>query len=110
MRLAIPLQPRMLLVPAIFCLCLFANSGCGSSDPRTYWQHSRGYFVMTADKQWEEKSVTGQYRFVEVGRTPEFVELNDPRRNVRVRLFADHCVLANINQRLYEGGWERRPF
>jgi hypothetical protein len=68
-----------------------------------------GRFIQTGPDRWMEENNTGRWRFREVRRTPNFVELYDPNRRASVRLYADTSEQRSPDtdgwQPLYDGTW-----
>jgi hypothetical protein len=58
-------------------------------DGRALWlygSHGEGRFEQLENGTWIEVNATGTFRYHEIGRTPEYVELYDQDRDVWVRL------------------------
>jgi hypothetical protein len=99
-------------------------------DPRDFPRYDRSYqyrddyrhaFVYSANGggafedlgggMWVENTRNGQFRFREVRRTPEFIEMVDPDRGDRVRLYdttSFHITSGTSGEwwPLYNGHWE----
>lgn len=61
-------------------------------DNRKVWKHPNGQFKVLENGEWEEESGNGKtYRYKEVSRNKEFVELDalNGNTNIRIRIFTD---------------------
>ncbi|WP_437294763.1 hypothetical protein [Sorangium sp. So ce426] len=80
---------------------------------RTLWQTERiGFFKQVRGRTWLEEGAGGTTYFNETQRTPEYIELHDPRRNLYMRLYDDHAKYRKGDRgpwRLfqYRGRWVR---
>lgn len=74
-------------------------------DPRQSWSYGTGVggtFQHTQGNQWQElRNGLDPIPFVEVTRTPQYVEITDPQRNLGVRLYPDQ-----LWQTTPQGTWE----
>lgn len=88
-------------------------------DDRALWRfapaHGSGYFKKLADGKWEEIGRDGQKMGVweELARTPDYVEMYDPKRNYKTRLGAGKAWMASGRDSIRfgpspGGNWERR--
>jgi hypothetical protein len=73
-----------------------------------FWRHRGGSFVRLNETDWEEAAPGGaHYRFREVRRTDEYVELS--RNGCLVRLYADRCDVSFTpfasSRTFYRGAW-----
>ena len=83
------------------------------ADGRRVWVYGNqgeGSFRQLNDGSWVESNYSGQYYYRELGRTPQFVDLFDPNRNVFVRIqdgmmFSHGLGQYNWNPG-YSGHWE----
>jgi hypothetical protein len=88
-------------------------SGAVGYDPaasRARWEFKNIRFKQFANGKWVEfQSEKPNFWFTEVERKPDFVEILDKDRNVRVRLYADRITMLNPGYNpsytpLYAGG------
>ena len=82
-------------------------------DSREVWRYfanGGGAFQRVRDRQWAEYRNTGDpIYFREVARTPEYVELFDPGRNLSIRIYPDRTYQNNGYEGwtgVYDGRWE----
>ncbi len=79
-------------------------------DTRGNWKHSKGAFRFMG-KNWDETDASGKviFRFSEIARTKDFVELDRPE--LRVRLYSNRCEIANKPKlaylERYRGAWQK---
>ncbi len=83
------------------------------SDGRRLWVYGsqgEGSFRQMDNGSWVESNYSGQYYYRELGRTPRFVDLFDPNRNVFVRIqdeiMFSHGMGAYRWNPGYIGHWE----
>jgi hypothetical protein len=73
-------------------------------DPRQAWSYiadTGGTFQHTSGNQWVQyRNGQSPLNYVEVGRTPEYVEIYDPIRNLHVRLYPTQLWQTNP-----DGSW-----
>jgi hypothetical protein len=85
----------------------------GGADARKRWIHANGEFIQLAQDVWQEKSPNGNtYRYKEVTRTQEYVELDalNGDTTLRYRLYDDRCESgkkggANFASLFAQGKW-----
>ena len=83
-------------------------------DGRAYWTHKKGAFEHKKGKLWEEvKDGKVVSKFVEEGRTKEYVEMHEKGRDVTLRLYSDRVESKGGGRRekfksLYDGKWGSR--
>lgn len=110
-------------VAALLALVVAVGNGSATPVPvekrrpaetRYEFVYSSGVFTKGPGQEWVERRTNGpESRFVEVERTPGYIELDDPVRNIRVRLHADRGEWqGNPNGRWVrwpgsEGGWRK---
>ncbi len=97
-------------VASLMFACLIASPGMAGD--RDYWRHAQGHFENVIDQGnvWIERGPSGQFQFVEVDRTLDYVLLYDQSRDCTVRLTIDSCwVKAPFTGdqflRYYHGRW-----
>jgi hypothetical protein len=69
----------------------------GLPDDRKCWKHDRGQFALVEPGVWEEQSPNGnQYRYREVHRTEDYVEIDalTGETRLRIRLYDSRCDWA----------------
>jgi hypothetical protein len=75
-----------------------------------YGNRGEGDFAQLRNGMWIEVNDTGTFRYHEVGRTRDFVELYDADRNVCVRLYDRRLLSRGGDQDRwspgYVGHWE----
>jgi hypothetical protein len=62
------------------------------ADGRTLWAYGDAdqfQFRRRRDGRWVEYAADGKFSFDEVARTPDYVELYDPTRQIGARLYDD---------------------
>ena len=92
-----------------------------AAEPGELWTYDGGWFALEADKNWYEMNEEAYrkkgkpWKFEEVRRTREFVELYDASRKVSLRLYAnrvearwDHDGAAAEWKELMKGRWKKR--
>lgn len=82
-------------------------------DPRQSWSYpgnGGGTFRHTSGNQWVEyRNGQSPISFTELSRTPDYVEIFDPNRNLHVRLYPNQLWQATPGgdwQVAYEGRWD----
>ncbi len=90
-----------------------------TSDDRRFWrfakQHGSGYFKQLPDGSWDEIGRDGAHMgvWIERGRTPDYVELEDRKRGYLTRLGAGKAWIASNKDGKFnpspQGDWERQP-
>jgi hypothetical protein len=95
----------------VACLLTMAFVSTASAVERNYWRHSGGHFENTVGNTWVEKIDYRTFRFLEVERTAQYVELYDRTRDCTVRLFGDRCMVKFPGMPRFEeycgGRWGR---
>ncbi len=97
---------RALLIPAAMIASLAALAPAASDlpvegatpvTPRQVYLSEIGQFTQAdAPLRWAGRTTTGPVTLVETARTPLYVELFDPTRGVRYRLFADRVEVMTL--------------
>jgi hypothetical protein len=104
------MMTRKVLPTLVICFVAMAWALPASAAERQYWRHGEGHFENTRGNHWTERHSGDIYRFVEMDRTPKYVELYDKSRDCTVRLFDGRCMVKFGDQRFeryYDGGWSR---
>jgi hypothetical protein len=90
------------------------NQQLPQQDPRQVWAYpgdTGGTFQHTSGNQWVQyRNRQSPFYYVEVGRTPEYVELLDQQRNLGVRLYPDRLWQSDAGGDWFpnfEGRWVR---
>lgn len=89
----------------------FRKSSLTMSD-RQLWKHGGGSFASVEKGGWEEKISDGRsFRYKEVDRNEEYVELNalTGDKQIRIRIFDDHAEIGHkpslVFKKHLEGKW-----
>jgi hypothetical protein len=99
-------------VPVLAVVVLVIVSASAQAQvQRLTWGHSGGYFVDQGGGTWIEKNRLGvpSYRFSEVERNDDYVELYDSSRGYTVRLYDTAMYIRGANfpdfTKYYSGRW-----
>lgn len=98
------------LLLALLPTPLDARTPTGLAARRTGWFYPRGAFRQVEDDRWVEKAPAGEFRYKEVARKDQYVELHDFDRHVSLRLYNDYVYAWNARQKrwyhLHNGRWD----
>jgi hypothetical protein len=101
---------RSLLVALVASGLILALAGAAAAKERVVWRHADGFFENTKGNDWYEKSQNGTFRFKEIKRAEEYIELENVKDGYRVRLLKDRCIRVdkegNEVKEYYKGTWE----
>lgn len=90
-----------------------ATAGAVFAADREKWVFADGFFVKLKGAKWAERNngepEKNAFKFVEVARTPEYVEIYDKSRDTSIRLRKTHSTIkqgadGKFNK-LYDGMW-----
>lgn len=103
-------RPMVTFVTAV-CLAL-AFVGAAAAKERTVWRHDGGFFENTKGNEWLEKSQNGTFRFKEIKRSEEYIELENIKSANRVRLYDMRATQVDKEgkelKEYYKGKWEEQ--
>jgi hypothetical protein len=104
---------QLAVLSALFGLIVAVQDA--SAAGRTRWVHERGSFENTTGDEWVEVIVLDgravEFRFREVARNGDYIEVHDASRDCYVRLYDDAVYVKNIKdgfrefRRFYSGRW-----
>lgn len=103
---ASPANPRGLAIT------LFYYHEADRPGVRIVWTYAGGRFEKDGEN-WIERDTSGRiiYRFIEMQRGPEYVEIYDASRTLSLRMFSTHSIWRRDGMpdwaNLYAGRWER---
>jgi hypothetical protein len=69
-----------------------------------YEDNGGGYFEADGGGAWTEVTATANFRFQEVERTRDYVQMHDASRKISVRIYASHLYIRYPGS----GGWQFR--
>jgi hypothetical protein len=81
-------------------LLCFVSAPCEAAAPskgsgRMLWEHPGGY--VKVGHLWRHKTGGDEYSLVETARNPVFIDLLDPARGERIRLYNDRMLIREGN-------------